>query len=62
VPARHGHVEGRFAVEEAGRLSMNGGLRVSMSGYTWARVRDSARRRAAELMRAESSVPSAVSW
>ncbi len=46
VPARRGHVEGRVAVEEAGRLSMNEGLRVSMGGYTWARVQNSARRRA----------------
>jgi hypothetical protein len=42
VPARRGHVEDRVAVEEAGRLSMNEGLRVSMGGCTWARMRHSA--------------------
>jgi hypothetical protein len=54
VSTQRGHAEGRIAVEEAVSLSMNEGLRVSMDGYTWARMRNSAATRvAAERLRAE---------
>ena len=42
MPARHGHIEVGLRSKKPAGLSMNEGLRVSMGGCAWARMRNSA--------------------
>ena len=54
MPARHGHIEVGLRSKKPAGLSMNEGLRVSMGGCAWARMRNSATTCVAvELLRAE---------